>query len=128
LQGLFQNLFRETNLLNTSLVFVGTYTQTEGSQSEGIYVYRMDPASGKLTFERVVKDILNPSFLEIHPAGGFLYAVNEVQGYGGQAGGGLSAFSVKSDHVNLMNDQSSHGSDPCYVSVEQTGRVALVAK
>jgi len=114
-------------LLKTPFVFVGTYTETEGSQSKGIYVYRMDPSSGELTFERIVKDILNPSFLEIHPRQRFLYAVNEVQNYGGQAGGGVSAFSIETDEINLLNDQPSHGSDPCYISVEQTGRFALVA-
>ena len=87
----------------------------------------MDPSSGELTFERIVKDILNPSFLEIHPRQRFLYAVNEVQNYGGQAGGGVSAFSIETDEINLLNDQPSHGSDPCYISVEQTGRFALVA-
>jgi 6-phosphogluconolactonase len=114
-------------MLTSPLVFVGTYTETEGSQSEGIYVYRMDPSSGALTFERVIKDILNPSFLEIHPGGRFLYAVNEVQNYGRQAGGGVSACSIESDKVTLLNDQLSRGSDPCYVSVEQTGRFVLVA-
>jgi 6-phosphogluconolactonase len=114
-------------MLRESLVFVGTYTETEGSQSEGIYVYRMDGSSGKLTFERVVKGILNPSFLAIHPRQGFLYAVNEVQNYGGQPGGGVSAFSIHSDKVNSLNEQFSQGSDPCYVSVEGTGRFALVA-
>jgi len=114
-------------MLRESLVFVGTYTETEGSQSEGIYVYRMDESSGKLTFEKVVKGVLNPSFLATHPRQGFLFAVNEIQDYRGQAGGGVSAFSIHSDEVNLLNDQLSRGSDPCYVSVEETGRFALVA-
>ncbi len=114
-------------MLKTPFVFVGTYTEPEVSQSKGIYVYRMDPSSGELTFERVIKNVLNPSFLEIHPGQRFLFAVNEVQNYGGQAGGGVSAFSIESDQVTLLNDQLSHGSDPCYVSVEQTGRFALTA-
>jgi 6-phosphogluconolactonase (cycloisomerase 2 family) len=29
-------------MLKESLVFVGTYTKNEGSQSEGIYVYQME--------------------------------------------------------------------------------------
>ena len=109
------------------LVFVGTYTETQGSQSEGIYVFRMDPFSGELTFERVIKNIPNPSFLGIHPGGRFFYAVNEVQNYGGKAGGGLSAFSINSAEINPLNGQFSQGSDPCYVSVDQTGRFVLVA-
>ncbi len=112
-------------------VCVGTYTESEGSTSEGMYVYRMDPASGTLTFERVVKGVPNPSFLEIHPQHGFIYAVNEVGNFAGQPGGGVSAFSVNSsvelNVVNALNAQLSHGADPCYISIEHTGRFALVA-
>jgi len=109
------------------VVFVGTYTEPEGSQSEGIYIYRMDPSTGELTFKSSVKGIVNPSFLEVHPRMDFLYAVNEVQGFDRQPGGGVSAFSFNSDELNLLNHQPSHGNDPCYISIEQTGRFALVA-
>ena len=111
------------------VVFVGTYTEPEESHSEGIYVYRMDSSTGILTFEQVVKGILNPSFLEIHPKQNFLYAVNEVQTFAGQPRGGVSAFSIdsRSGELTLLNDQSSQGKDPCYISIEQTGRFALVA-
>lgn len=109
------------------VVFVGTYTEPEGSQSEGVYVYRMDPASGKLTFESVVKGILNPSFLEVYPQSGFLYAVNEVENFAGQDGGGVSAFSIHSGGLDVLNRQASRGKDPCYISIEQTGQFALVA-
>jgi 6-phosphogluconolactonase len=110
-------------------LFVGTYTEHEGSQSQGIYVYRMDPSSGKLTFEWETKGVLNPSFLDLHPERDFLYAVNEVHRFGGEDGGGVSAFSVDpaSGELRLLNAYSSHGKDPCYISIEQTGRFALVA-
>jgi 6-phosphogluconolactonase len=111
------------------VVFIGTYTEPEESQSEGIYVYRMEPSSGKLSLEAVAKGIVNPSFLEIHPSQHFLCAVNEVQSFAGQDGGGVSAFSIdpSSGALSQLSDQFSHGEDPCYVSVEQTGRFALVA-
>jgi len=87
----------------------------------------MNPSSGELIFVRTVKKIINPSYLAIHPQLGFLYVVHEVQTYHGQNGGGVGAFSVDSDKIRYLNDQPSNGSDPCYVSVEQTGRFALVA-
>ena len=110
-------------------MFVGSYTENEGSQSKGISVYRMDSSSGELTFVTEAKDILNPSYLEIHPEQQFLYAVNEVQSFGGQEGGGVSALSIDpaSGELNLLNAHSSHGKDPCYISIEQTGRFAIVA-
>jgi 6-phosphogluconolactonase len=70
----------------TPYVFVGTYTEFEGSQSEGVYVYRMDASSGKLALDKVVKGVINSSFLEIHPDRQYLYVVDEVQTYGGQTG------------------------------------------
>ncbi len=111
------------------VLFIGTYTEPEGSQSKGIYVYRMDPASGQLAFEWEAKGIINPSYLELHPNKGFLYAVNEVQTFAGAEGGGVSAFAVDptSGEVKLLNVNPSRGKDPCYISLEQTGHFALVA-
>jgi 6-phosphogluconolactonase len=110
-------------------VFIGTYTEKEGSQSKGIYVYRLDPSLGELRFQWEAKGILNPSYLALHPQKPFLYAVNEVQSFSGQEGGGVTALSIDaaSDEVNLLNAYSSQGKDPCYISIEQTGRYALVA-
>src|SRR5512141_2415977 len=123
---------QETNVSVTSknpVVFIGTYTEHEESQSKGIYVYRLDSSSGELTFEWEARGVLNPSFLDLHPQKDFLYAVNEVGSFAGQEGGGVSAFAVdpKSGELTLLNAYSSHGKDPCYISIEQTGRYALVA-
>jgi 6-phosphogluconolactonase len=112
---------------NAPLVFVGTYTESEQSRSEGIYIYRMDPLSGDLFFESMVKGIINPSFLEVHPQRSFIYAVNEVQRFDNQPTGGVSSFSIDSEGLNFLNHHSSYGQDPCYISVEQTGRFAFVA-
>jgi 6-phosphogluconolactonase len=89
----------------------------------------MDLSSGELTFQWEAKGILNPSYLTIHPQMRFLYTVNEVQSFGGQDSGGVTALSIDSASVelNLLNAYSSQGKDPCYISVEQTGRFALVA-
>jgi 6-phosphogluconolactonase len=89
----------------------------------------MNPASGELSSVWEVKGIINPSYLAIHPGQKFLYAVNEVQNFGGQESGGVSALSIdpSSGELNLLNAYSSQGKDPCYISIEQTGRFALVA-
>ncbi len=121
-------VIRETNVKNP-ILFVGTYTEHEGSQSKGIYVYRMNSSSGELTFEGEVKDVRNPSFLDLHPQKDFLYAVNEVTSFAGEVGGGVTAFVVhpESGQLSLLNTYPSRGKDPCYISIEQTGRFALVA-
>jgi 6-phosphogluconolactonase len=89
----------------------------------------MDPSSGELTLKSEAKGILNPSYLVIHPQQRFLHTVNEAQSFGGQEGGGVSALSIHpaSGELDLLNTCSSQGEDPCYISIEQTGRFALVA-
>ena len=111
------------------VVFVGTYTEHEGSQSKGIYVYQLEMSTGELILEREVPGVLNPSYLALHPEQGFLYAVNEVQNFAGEEGGGVTALAIDpiSGEVNLLNAYSSRGKDPCYISIEQTGQFALVA-
>ena len=82
------------------------------------------------TFEWEAKGILNPSYLAIHPQQAFsLRRERGLGNFAGQEGGGVSAFSIDptSGELNLLNAYSSQGKDPCYISIEQTGRFALVA-
>jgi 6-phosphogluconolactonase len=109
------------------LLYVGTYT-TPGRR-EGIYLVSMNRQSGKLRRIGVVDAGANPSFLAIHPNGRVLYAVNEVEKYNGKASGAVSAFAIARDTGALTrrNEQPSEGAAPCFVSVDQSGRVVLVA-
>lgn len=118
-----------SDIAKDPIVFIGTYTEHEGSQSKGIRIYRLDLSSGELTFQREATGILNPSYLAIHPDKKFLYAINEVQNFGGEEGGGVSAFTIDaaSGELTSLNAQSSRGKDPCYISIDRTGRFALVA-
>jgi len=109
------------------LLYVGTYT--EGTRSEGIYLIRMDRHSGQLRRVGSVAAGPNPSFLAIHPNGRMLYAVNELEKYHGRPTGAVSAFAIAQDTGALtpLNEQPSEGGAPCYVSVDRSGRVVLVA-
>jgi 6-phosphogluconolactonase len=109
------------------LLYVGTYT--EGGRSEGIYLIRMDRRSGKLQRVGSVNAGANPSFLAIHPNARVLYAVNELEKYKGRATGAVSAFAIARNTgvLTRLNEQPSEGGAPCYVSVDRSGRVVLVA-
>jgi 6-phosphogluconolactonase len=108
------------------LTYFGTYTNS--GKSKGIYCYKLDLASGKLTEVGVTEGIKNPSFLAISPSGERLYAVSEVS-EGGKPTGAVTAFSLnrKSGKLTPLNHQSSEGAGPCHVSVDKTGRCVLVA-
>ena len=108
------------------LVYVGTYTRTE---SEGIYVYRMDEKTGELSYISHAAGIENPTFLAIHPNGRHLYAVSEVPEYRGQSSGAIAAYDIDGDAGALtqINERPTGGPGPCHVAVDTTGRFALVA-
>jgi 6-phosphogluconolactonase len=110
----------------TLMVYIGTYTTTK---SKGIYIFRLDPATGELTEAGVSPEVANPSFVTIHPNHRFLYAVNEVDNFDGTKSGAVSAFSIDpaTGGLTLLNQKSSHGDGPCHVSVDHSGKNVLVA-
>jgi 6-phosphogluconolactonase len=108
------------------ILYVGTYT---GPESKGIYAYSYDAVSGKLTPLGVAAETTNPSFLAIDSSRKFLYAVNEGHDYKGENSGAVTAFSIdrKTGKLTELDEVSSHGADPCYISFDRTGKYALVA-
>ena len=103
---------KETYLL------IGTYT---GGKSEGIYVYKFNTENADNSFVSAVKSS-NPSFLAVSPDQKFVYAVNE------NAAGGISSFSFdkKKGILTQLNSRPSGGKDPCYVSLDSSGRWLFV--
>lgn len=114
----------ERDSAKSYFVYVGTYT---GEKSKGIYVF--DYHAGNAGSVRLAAESANPSFLAVEPAGDFLYAVNEIFNYEGQKTGSVSAFSIdrKNGTLAFLNQVSSRGADPCYVTLDITGRYVLVA-
>jgi len=112
----------------TYLFYVGTYTE-EGSKSKGIYAYRYDAKTAQITPLGLAAETTNPSWVTLHPNGRFLYAVNEVGNYKGPNSGGISSFSVDraTGKLTFLNELPTRGADPCYVTVDRTGKYVLVA-
>jgi 6-phosphogluconolactonase len=108
------------------LVYVGTYTAKD---SKGIYAYRFEASTGKLTPIGLAAATENPSYVVLHPNGRFLYAVNELQTYNGKNSGAVSAFAIDrtSGKLTLLNQVASGGADPCYLSFDKSGKHLLVA-
>ena len=108
------------------LVYVGTYT---GAKSKGIYVSRLDLASGQLRAPELAAETTSPSFLAIHPSQRFLYAVGEVGSFGGKPSGAVSAFAIdpQTGKLSALNQSSSVGPGPCHLAVDKAGKNVLVA-
>jgi 6-phosphogluconolactonase len=110
-------------------VFIGTYTKKEGhvdGKATGIYILKMDKKTGELSLVNVIRDIVNPSYLTIHPNKKWMYAVQELAD--GNRIGKVSAYSFdKEMNVSELNQVSSKGDAPCHISVDKTGKYVLVA-
>lgn len=104
---------------HSTLVYIGTYT---GAKSKGIYVSRLDAATGAMTEPELAAEMANPSWVTIHPSGQFLYAA-------GEAGAGtVAGFSIgKNGQLVAINSQSPNGSGPCHLAIDQTGKTILVS-
>ena len=110
------------------LVYFGTYTN-EKTNSKGIYVSRLDLASGKLTEAELAGETSNPSFLAVHPTHRFLYAANEVREFAGKEGGSVSGFAVdrKTGKLTALNQESTVGRGTAHLTVDKEGRNVLAA-
>lgn len=108
------------------LVYFGTYTN---EKSKGIYVSRLDLATGALTPPALVAETPNPSFLAIHPSGAFLYAANEVREFNQQPGGAVSGFAIDraTGALKPLNQQTTRGSGAVHLVVDLAGRNVLVS-
>ena len=111
---------------DTALVYIGTYTQRlphVHGKAVGIYVYRLDRASGQLQYLSAASGVENPSFVTVDPERRYLYAVQELEEYAGQPGGAVSAFAIdaRTGGLELIGHQPTHGAHPCFVGIDRSG-------
>jgi len=108
-----------------TFVYFGTYTRGE---SEGIYRSTMDPETGELSDPELAAEVVNPSFVAVHPDSTTLYAVSEIKEFEGREEGVVSAYAIgEKGELTLLNRLGTGGSGPCHVSLDAAGRTVLVA-
>lgn len=102
-------------------LIIGTYTS---GKSEGIYVYDFNTVTAENNLISVAKTS-NPSYLAVSPDKKTVYAVNEnADTIRSVIGGSVTAFSFNAADGKLtpMDTHPSRGTNPCYVSVDKTGK------
>jgi 6-phosphogluconolactonase len=104
-------------------LYVGCYTN---DSSIGIHVYDWSDPAVPLVERSTFEGVEQPSFLAAHPSGTVLYAVSETAG---PDGGNLAALRIDpiDGSLGCFDRAPSHGSAPCYVSVDADGRYLYVA-
>lgn len=102
---------------------IGTYAPAD---SNSIFVYHFNTETGKATFATAQSGVANPSYLTLSPDSRYLYTVSETNG---AHPGSVYAFTFDrlSGKTSLLNHQPSGGDDPCYISLDESGRWVLVA-
>lgn len=105
-------------------VYVGTYNGDGPTDSKGIYAFTLDPSKPTLIPLGLSVATTNASYVLIHPSHKYVYGVNE------QDDGMITAFAIdptKPGRLTTVNQQSSRGSGPCYLSTNRAGEYIFVA-
>jgi len=105
--------------------YVGTYTRGD---SKGVYSYSFDTKTAEIKKIGLAGEVVNPSWVTLHPNGKFLYAVSEL-GNDGKSQGKVTAFSIDpaSGNLTMLNSVSSGGGGACHIVVDKTGKSLMVA-
>lgn len=111
-------------------LFVGTYTRTEGhvdGKATGVYVLTADSATGTLSGQDTLTDIINPSFVHPDPTGRNLYAVSEIAGPDVPTAFLYAYARTPSGELEFLNRQPTGGGAACYVTTDSQRRLAFAA-
>jgi 6-phosphogluconolactonase len=128
-QALFTNPLRRKPAPPPPPPFVYFGTDTDKGVSKGIYLSRFDHVAGSLTPPKLAAETPRPSFLALSPATSQgnrrLYAVNAVA----NASATVTSFAIDTatGALTQINQVTSAGAGPCYVSLDDTGEAAFVA-
>jgi 6-phosphogluconolactonase (cycloisomerase 2 family) len=116
--------------------YIGTYTPDlvnpnayANGKGEGIYLANIDDATGALSGLRLVAKDKSPSGLVLSADHKFLYATNEIEAYGADKSGSVTAYAVdfKSGALRKLNTVASGGAGPCFISLHASGKFIMVA-
>ncbi len=108
------------------LVFVSAFAPgDEGA----IHAYRLDVAAGRLTPVHQTTDVEHPFFMALSPDNRFLYAIHAPGQFGGKKNEQVAAYKLDGEtgRLALLNRQSTHGTASCYLDVDRTGKMVVVA-
>lgn len=95
------------------------------TSNDGIALFKLDADAGTLTRAGIAALARSPGFLAISPDQKFLYATVNLKNFAG----GVEGFAIDAATGKLteVNQQPSGGDGPAFVSVDPSGRNALVA-
>lgn len=107
------------------IVFVSEFA---AGDKGGIQAYTFDTTNGRLKPLHRTAGLEHPFFLALSPDKKFLYSIHAKQ-FGGKENEQVAAYQVvgRTGELKLLNRQSAEGTAACYLDVDRTGKMLLVA-
>ncbi len=105
-------------------VFFGSFNWDK--DTDGIYIYNLDTIQGSLTKVSSIKNAKNPSYITLSDNGKMLYTCTDSKT---PNAGSVSSFKFNPENgiLSYLNQESSHGENPVYVSVHPNGKWLVTA-
>jgi len=107
------------------IVFISAFAEGEKG---AIHAFTFDSKNGALNPLHRTADIQNPFFLAISPDHHFLYAI-QAEKFGDPGDELVRAYAIegRSGSLRKLNEHSARGTGSCYLDVDATGRMVVVA-
>jgi len=118
------NAVQSTNA-DEPLVFISAFA---AGDEGAIHAYQLETETGRLNLVHRTTDVEHPFFMAFSPDRRFLYSIH-AQEFGGDEHEQVAAYEIegRTGRLRLLNRQSCLGSASCYLDVDATGKVVLVA-
>ena len=116
--------------------YIGTYTPNlkergayANGHGEGIYLVNVDDATGVPSGLKLVAKDFSPSWFTLSKDNKFLYAINEINTYGSNKSGSITAYAVDAatGALKKLNVVDSGGAIPCFIVPDPSGKFVLTA-
>ncbi len=118
------NSVQSTNA-DEPLVFISAF---EAGDDGAIHAYQLETRTGRLKLIHRTTDVEHPFFMAVSPDRKFLYSIH-AEKFGGEDHEQVATYEIedRTGRLNLLNRQSALGSGSCYLDVDATGKMVLVA-
>ncbi len=124
--GVMSGIAAQRTEANETLVFISA--SAPGDEG-AIHAYQLELDTGQLKQVHRTTDVEHPFFMAVSPNGKFLYSTHAPGQFGSGAHEQVAAYEVigRTGRLKLLNRQSALGSAACYLDVDATGKVVVVA-
>ena len=108
------------------LIFVSAFAPGDDG---AIHAYHFEMDTAQWTLAERTADVEYPFFMALSLDKQFLYSIHAAGGFGEEKHEQIAAYKIANDEgrLTLLNHQSALGSAACYLDVDATGKVIVVA-